>query len=46
MICDNCFPIVFLCRWRSKGSVVLKFNRFDYRYDTSIVDGDQKGVKC
>ena len=43
-MCENCFPIVFIGRWRSKDSVVLKFERCFYRDDT-IVDGDQEGVK-
>ena len=30
----------------TKGLVVLKFKRHEHRDDTSIVDGDQKGVKC
>ena len=46
MMCENCFSIVFLWRWRSKDPVVLKFERCEHRNDTSIVDGDQKGVKC
>ena len=29
-----------------KGLVVLKFERCEHRDDTSIVDGDQEGVKC
>ena len=40
---------VFLCvslKVRSKDSVVLKFERCEHRDDTSIVDGDQEGVKC
>ena len=32
--------------WISKGSVVLKFERCEHRDDTSILDGDQEGVKC
>ena len=39
---------VFLCvslRWRFKGLVVLKFERFEHRDDTSIIDGDQEVVK-
>ena len=43
MMCENCFPIVFLCGWRSKGSFVLKLERCEYRDDTSIVNGDQGG---
>ena len=34
---------MFLWRWRSKGLVVLKFERCEQRDDTSIVDGDQEG---
>ena len=30
----------------SKDSVVLKFEKCEHRDDTSIVDGDQEGVKC
>ena len=29
-----------------KDSVFLKFERCEHRDDTSIVDGDQEGVKC
>ena len=29
-----------------KGLVVLKFGRCEHRGDTSIVDGEQEGVKC
>ena len=36
---------MFLSRWRSKGLVVLKCERCEHRDDTSIVDGDQEGVK-
>ena len=36
---------VFLGR-RSKGSVILKFERCEHRDDTSIVDGDHEDVKC
>ena len=32
--------------WRSKDSVVLKFEMCEHRDDTSIVDGHQEGVKC
>ena len=46
MMCENCFPIVFLGSWRSKSLVVLKFERCKHRNDTSIVDEDQEGVKC
>ena len=31
---------------RSKDSVVMKFERCEHMDDTSIVDGDQEGVKC
>ena len=37
---------VFLWRWRSKDSVVMKFERCEHRHDTSIVDEDQEGVNC
>ena len=37
---------MFLLRWRSKGPVGLKLERCKHRHDTSIVDGDQEGVKC
>ena len=40
---------VFLCvslKWRFKASVVLKFEMCEHGDDTSIVDGDQEGVKC
>ena len=29
-----------------KVLVVLKFERCEHRDDTSIIDGDQEGVKC
>ena len=45
-MCENCFPILFHLRWRSKDSVVLKFERCEHRDDTSIVDGgDQESMK-
>ena len=44
-MCENSFPM-FVSRWKPKGSVVLKFERFEHRLHTSIVDGDQEGVKC
>ena len=46
MSAKKLFSYVFLCRLRSKDSVVLKFERYEHRNDTSIVDGDQEGVKC
>ena len=46
MMCKNCFPMCFFEGGRSKGLVVLKFERCEHRDDTSIVDGDQEGVKC
>ena len=46
MMCKKLFSYVFLCRGRSKGLDVLRFERFEHRDDTSIVDGDQEGVKC
>ena len=48
-LCDvwKLFSCVFLWRWRSKDLVFfLKFERCEHRDDTSIVDGDQEGVKC
>ena len=47
-LCDvqKLFSYVFLWRWKSRGSVVLKFERCEHRDDASIVDGDQEGVKC
>ena len=47
-LCDvwKLLSYVFLWRWRSEGLVVLKFERCEDRDDTSIVDGDQEGVKC
>ena len=29
-----------------KDSIFLKFERYEHWDDTSIVDGDQEGVKC
>ena len=46
MVCENCFPIVFLRSWKSIDSVVLKFQRCEHRDDTSIVDCNQEDVKC
>ena len=45
--CDvwKLFSYVFLWRWRSKGLVVLKFERCEHRDDTSFVDGVQECVK-
>ena len=40
------FSYAFPWRWRSKGLVALKFERCEHMDDTSIVDGDQEGVKC
>ena len=38
---------VFLCvSLKVEISVVLKFERCEHRDDTSIVHGDQEGVKC
>ena len=37
---------MFLLRWRYIDSFFLKFERCEHRDDTSIVDGDQDGVKC
>ena len=45
MMCENCFPMCFFEGGRSKGSVVLKFERCEHRDDTSSADGDQEGVK-
>ena len=44
-MCKNCFLCVSL-KGRSKGLVVLTFERCEHGDDTSIVDGDQEGVKC
>ena len=46
VMCEGCFPIVFLWNWRSKDSVVLKFERCEQRDDIAIADGDQEDVKC
>ena len=47
-LCDvwKLFYYVFCRGWRSKGFIVLKFERCEHRDDTSIVDGDSEGVKC
>ena len=45
-MCEKCFPIVFLWRWISKDSFVLKLERCKHKDGTSIVDTDQEGVKC
>ena len=39
---ENCFS----SELEIKDSVVLMFERHEHRDDTSIVDGDQEGVKC
>ena len=46
MMCKNCFPMCFFEGRDLKNLVVLKFERYELRDDTSIVDGDQEGVKC
>ena len=46
MMYENCFLMYFFEGGTSKDSVFLKFERCEHRYDTSIVDGDQEGVKC
>ena len=45
-LCDvwKLFSYAFLWRWRSKGFIVLKFERHGHRDDTSIVDG--KSRRC
>ena len=47
-LCDlwRLLSVLFLWRWRSTDSVVLKFERYEHRDDISIVDGDQECVKC
>ena len=37
MMCQNCFSIVYLWRWRSKDSVVLRFERSKQTDDNSII---------
>ena len=46
MMCKNCFPMHFFEDEDLKVLVVLKFERCEHRDDTSIVDGDQEGIKC
>ena len=47
MMCENCLPMCFFEGGdRSEGLVVLKFVRYGHRDGTSIVDGDEEGVKC
>ena len=41
-MCDYCFPYVFLLG----DTIVFKFERCEHRNETSIVGGDQEGVKC
>ena len=36
---------VISSKWHS-CSAILKFKRCEHRDDTSIVDGDQEGLKC
>ena len=43
---ENCFPMCFFEGGDLKGLFVLKFERCEHRYDTSIVDRDQKCLKC
>ena len=45
MMCINFFPMCFFVGGDLKGLVVLKFERCKHGDDTSIVDGDQEGVK-
>ena len=44
-MCENYFPMYFFEGGDLKILVVLKFERCEHRDDTSIVDGDQEGVK-
>ena len=46
MMHENCFPMYFFEGGDNKDSVLLKVYRCEHRDDTSIVDGDQDGVKC
>ena len=46
MMCKNCFPMCFFGGGDLKVLAVLQFQRCKHRDDTSIVDGDQEGVKC
>ena len=45
MMCKTVFLCISL-KVKIQGLVVLKFERCEHRDDTSIVDGDQGGVKC
>ena len=45
VMCKNCFPPAFHWRWRSKDSVISRFERYEPRDKTSIADGDQKGYE-
>ena len=46
MMCKNFLLCVYYVGGRDKGLAVLKFERCEHRDNTSIVDGDQEGVKC
>ena len=46
MMCENCFPTCFFEGGDLKVQLSWKFERCGHRNDTSIVDGDQEGVKC
>ena len=43
-MCENCFHMYFF-QDGDLNLVILKFERCEYRDDTSIVYGDQEGVK-
>ena len=44
MMCENWFPMYFF-EGRDLKIHVLQFERCEHRDDTSIVDGDQEGLK-
>ena len=47
-MCENCFPMYFFQGGELKIQFFFfsKFERCEHRHDSSIVDGDQEGVKC
>ena len=46
MMCENCFPMCFFEGGDLNSQLSLNFERCEHGNDTSIVDGDQEGVKC
>ena len=45
-MCENCFPMCFFEGGNLKVKLSRSLKGVKHRNDTSIVDGDQEGVKC